>query len=106
MAWMMVGVSLVPLVLWTAFKKKGSSLPACLASSSYFSRPDQRSKIRFSIKKKSIPSLVLPVACSRGSGMERSALRLEVTASPRLEVVDTSLERFLAKRDIVESGAV
>ena len=54
--------------------------------------------------KKSRP--VLPVACSRGSGMERSALRLEVTASPRLEVVDTSLERFLAKRDIVESGAV
>ena len=52
------------------------------------------------------PSPVLPVACSRGSGMERSALRLEVTASPRLEVVDTSLERFLAKRDIVESGAV
>ena len=37
--------------------------------------------------------------------MERSALRLEVTARPRLEVVDTSLERFLAKRDIVRSAA-
>merc|ERR550519_1087384 len=47
MALMMVGSSLVPLVLVTAFKKKGSGLPACLARSSYFSRP---------------------VACSRGAG--------------------------------------
>ena len=38
--------------------------------------------------------------------MDRSALRVEVTARPRLEVEDTSLERFLAKRDMVGSAAV
>merc|ERR1719192_541184 len=84
MALTIVGSSLVPLVRDMAFKKNGSGFPACLASSSYFSRP---------------------VACSRGSGIERSALRLEVTARPRLEPVDTSLERFLAKRDMVGSAA-
>ena len=36
--------------------------------------------------------------------MGRSAFRLEVTARPRLELVDTSLERFLAKRDIVRES--
>ena len=46
------------------------------------------------------------MACSRGSGMDRSAFMTEVTARPRLELVDTSLERFLAKRDIVVSAAV
>ena len=41
------------------------------------------------------------MACSTGSGMERSALRLELTARPRREVEVTRRGRFLAKRDIV-----
>ena len=108
----MLAVHTFPLV--TALRKKGSSFPANLASSSYFSRPE-KTKLQtieqtlkknvslaafftslFSFKEsdltnpfirlstKSQPK-VLPVACSTGSGITWSALRAAVTARPLLE---------------------
>ena len=87
------------------FNKETTNLigPMMISITAVRISPDLSRNIRFSEK---ASSLVLPVACSRGSGMDRSAFMTEVTARPRLELVDTSLERFLAKRDIVGSAAV
>merc|ERR550519_2602271 len=62
MALTMVGSSLVPLVLDTVLRKKGSGFPACLASSSYFSSP---------------------VAWSRGSGPTWSARSTAAVCKPK-----------------------
>ena len=107
----MLAVHTFPLV--TALRKKGSSFPANLASSSYFSRPEKTKlqTIEQTFKKKTLGAFstslssfkesdltnpfirlstksqpkVLPVACSTGSGITWSALRAAVTARPLLE---------------------
>ena len=96
----MLAVHTFPLV--TALRKKGSSFPANLASSSYFSRPEKTKlqTIEQTLKKKTLAAFSTSLSSFKESDLTNPFIRLSTKCQPSL----TSGVLHRVRHDLVSSA--